>query len=70
MSDSTLYAALAATLIATGWLLPMGVIRTMATHEVDRTPGMRNLARISLALGCVSAIACLVIAIVILSRAG
>jgi len=67
MSSPTLYAALAATLVVTVWLLPVGVIRMLAyrSGEVDHTPGMRNLAIVALALGAVSAVTCLVLAAVI-----
>ncbi|MBA4609558.1 hypothetical protein H1W00_13815 [Aeromicrobium sp. Marseille-Q0843] len=70
MSTTTLYAALAATLIATGWLLPMGVIRMLAyrSGEVDHTKGMRNIAILALTLGIVSAVACLSLAAVVASR--
>ncbi|WP_313404499.1 hypothetical protein [Aeromicrobium sp.] len=67
MSTSTLTAALLATALATGWLLPMGVIRMLAyrSEEVDHTPGMRNVAILALTLGCLSAVACLTIAAVL-----
>lgn len=70
MSTTTLYAALAGTLIATGWLLPMGMIRMLAyrSGEVDHTPGMRNIAVLALALGCVAAVACLTLAVIVATR--
>lgn len=70
MSSPTLYAALAATLVVTVWLLPVGVIRMLAyrSGEVDHTPGMRNLAIATLVLGGISAVACLALAAVVAFR--
>jgi len=70
MSDTTLYAAIAATLIATVWLLPMGVVRMLAyrSGEVDHTPGMRNIAWLALGLGAVSALACVILTLTLVVR--
>lgn len=65
MSTPTLYAALAATVIGTAWLLPMGAIRMLAyrSGEIDHTPGMRRIAMLALSLGCLFAVSALVLAI-------
>ncbi|MBC9226499.1 hypothetical protein GL325_09215 [Aeromicrobium sp. 636] len=70
MSTSTLLAALAATLIGTAWMLPMGVIRTLAyrSGEVDHDRGMRNVVILALSLGCVFAVTSLVLALVVAWR--
>lgn len=70
MSTTTWYAALAATLITTAWLLPMGVVRMLARDSgaPGDTPGMRKLALVTLVLGCISAVACVSIAAVIALR--
>lgn len=51
------YAAWAASLVATGWLLPMGVWRMLAyrSEQVDHTPGMRMVAILALGLGALAA---------------
>ena len=39
-------------LIAAAWLMPLGIIRVLGYHagDTDRTPGMRPLARLTVAL--------------------
>lgn len=51
-----LYAAWAAAMAATGWLLAIGAVRLLAyrSGEVDHTTGMRNVAILALALGGLS----------------
>jgi len=70
MSTPTLHAALAATLLGTVWLLPMGVIRMLAykSAEVDHTPGMRKIAIMALTLGVVFAAATVTLAVVVSLR--
>lgn len=70
MVTSVLYAALLATLITAGWLLPVGLIRVLAYQSggPDSTRGMRNLAIFALSLGCVAAVAALIITSVIATR--
>ncbi len=67
---STLYAAWAATLVASGWLLGVGAIRLVAhrSGEVDHTRGMRNVAYLALGLGAVAAVSFVVLTVVITTR--
>lgn len=70
MATSVLYAALLATLITAGWLLPVGLIRVLAYRSggPDSTPGMRKLAIFALGLGCVAIVAALIITSIIATR--
>lgn len=70
VDTSTLYAALAATLVAAAWLLPVGFIRFLAyqSGSPDHTPGMRNIAIMALGLGGVCLVAAIVLALMIAIR--
>lgn len=62
-----LHAAWAASLIAAGWLLPIGMWRMLAyrSGEVDHTPGMRMVAVIALGLGACAALVLIALTVVI-----
>lgn len=66
----TLEIALGLSLIATGWLLPIGVIRMLAyfSGQVDHTIGMRNLAVGVFAGGVVAAVTTVALAVAVAIR--
>ncbi len=70
MDTTTLYAALAATLVAAAWLLPVGFIRFLAyqSGSPDHTPGMRNIAIMALSLGGIALVAAIIFASMIAMR--
>lgn len=64
------YVVLGLTLLATLWFLPVGTIRLIAYHsgDVDHTRGMHNVARTILAIGLVSLVLSVILAVVVLTR--
>lgn len=67
---TTLYAAWAVSLVASGWLLGVGAIRLIAhrSGEVDHTRGMRNVANLALGLGALSAVTFVVLTVVLTTQ--
>lgn len=59
----------AASLVAAGWLLPIGMWRMLAyrSEQVDHTPGMRLVAVIALSLGVLAATCFVIMTVVIVS---
>jgi len=64
-----LEAAWAASVVATAWLLTVGMVRLVAhrSGQVDHTPGMRNVALLALSLGVLAAI-CMIVLTVLIAR--
>ncbi|WP_203335728.1 hypothetical protein [Nocardioides limicola] len=63
----TLLMAWGVSLVATGWLLPLGVIRVLAyrSGEVTRPSGMGALAGVTLALGILAAATFLILTVLL-----